>query len=434
VGWSDEGKHLLLSIGYESPQCYYVCQEWFLLKRFLMVALVLIFTHPQGIAWGQKVRISAWYWLNAAPRVAWEGDFVTMKKMGFTDVVLCWGIDLAAVGFRTEDTKSAIEEAYRAGLKSYLVVWQPTANSLPRLPGSQQVDSAGNVLFSFDVFNPEWRQTSWKQYLQTVAAAYSEEPGMAGYVFDDSFTLGPVATERGPAGSGIVAYGKYEQDRFGGELPRKVTDPRWGEWVTARQNWWEEWAKDTVGFIRQVDKNPAHEIYLEDPADDVLHPDRTKTIGLDLTRVAKHFDAFGAYSDFAYRSSPDDDAKVVEGTQDILAKVTQEVGKEKNTIYTFWVADPAEELLPGLAKFPTVKQIRLIADAALQAGIHHLDMYGYRIGDYRVEAGTLEKFSPGTGPTYPLTEQFPQKFLWDRPEIQEELGNYLRGLNSSLKQ
>ena len=402
-----------------------------MLKRFLVITLVLAFAHPQGIAWGQKVRISAWYWMNAAPKVAWEGDFVTMKKMGFTDVVLCWGIDLAAVGFRTEDTKTAIEEAYRAGLKSYLVVWQPTANSLPRLPGSEQVDSAGNVLFSFDVFNPEWRRTSWKKYLQTVAAAYGGEPGMAGYVFDDSFTLGPVATERGPVGSGIVAYGKYEQDHFGGELPKKATDPRWSEWVTARQNWWEDWAKDTVGFIREVDKNPAHQIYLEDPADDVLHPDRTKTIGLDLPRVAKHFDAFGAYSDFAYRGSSDDDAKVVRGTQDILAKVTQEVGKEKNTIYTFWVANPAEELTPGLAKYPTVRQIRLIADAALQAGIRHLDMYGYRIGDYRVEAGTLEKFSPGTGTTYPLTEQFPQKFLWDRPEIQEELGNYLRGLNAS---
>ena len=404
-----------------------------MLKRFLTMTLVLILVPPQGIAWGQKVRISAWYWLNSAPKVAWEGDFVTMKKMGFTDVVLCWGIDLAAVGFRTQDTKTAIEEAYRAGLKSYLVVWQPTANSLPRLPGFEQVDSAGNVLFSFDVFNPEWRQTSWKKYLQTVAAAYRGEPGMAGYVFDDSFTLGPVATERGPAGSGMVAYGKYEQDHFAGDLPRKVTDPRWNEWVSARQNWWEDWAKDTVGFIRQVDKNPGHQIYLEDPADDVLHPDRTKTIGLDLNRVAKHFDAFGAYSDFAYRGSPEDNAKVVKGTQDILAKVTQEVGKEKNTIYTFWVANPAEELAPGLAKFPTVKQIRLIADAALQAGIRHLDMYGYRIGDYRVEAGTLEKFSPGTGTTYPLTEQFPQKFLWDRPEIQEELGNYLRGLNTSPK-
>ena len=112
--------------------------------------------------------------------------------------------------------------------------------------------------------------------------AYHGEPGMAGYVFDDSFTLGPVASERGPAGSGIISYGKYEQDHFGGELPRKVTDPRWDEWVAARENWWEDWAKDTVAFIRQVDKNPAHQIYLEDPADDVLHPDRTKTIGLDL--------------------------------------------------------------------------------------------------------------------------------------------------------
>src|ERR1700761_3452085 len=93
----------------------------FVLNRFLIVALLSLSCFS-AIARGQKVRISAWYWLNAAPRVAWEGDFVTMKKMGFTDVVLCWGIDLAAAGQRTADTRAAMEEAYRSGLRSYLVM------------------------------------------------------------------------------------------------------------------------------------------------------------------------------------------------------------------------------------------------------------------------------------------------------------------------
>jgi hypothetical protein len=27
------------------------------------------------------VRVSAWYWLNAAPKADWEGDFITMKNL-----------------------------------------------------------------------------------------------------------------------------------------------------------------------------------------------------------------------------------------------------------------------------------------------------------------------------------------------------------------
>ena len=402
-------------------------------KRLLSLIVIVLSANLTTCALGQKVRISAWYWLNSAPKVAWEGDFVTMKNMGFTDVLLSWGVDVAAAGLRTADTRTAIEEAHRAGLGSYLVVWQPSANSLERHAEFQQVDSAGNQLFSFDVFNRQWRQTQWKQYLQRVAKAYHNEPGMAGYVFDDSFTEGPVGNSDGHAGTGAVSYGKYERDHFGGELPRKPADPGWDRWVKARENWWEDWAKDTVGFIRQIDPDKTHEIYLEDPAGDALNPNLHNTIGLDFARVAKYFDAVGAYSSFAYTSSPDSGAKAAQGTRDILAKLKKAVGADKDTIYTYWVADPAEELKPGLAKYPTAAQIRQISEAALQSGVHHLDMYGYRIGDYRVGNKDLQKMTPGAGKTYPLTGQFPQKFLWDRPEIQDELAGYLRSLNRKPK-
>lgn len=398
-----------------------------------MLTLTLLFGSMSIGAFAQKVRISAWYWLNSAPKVAWPGDFITMKNMGFTDVLLSWGIDVAAVGIRTADTRTAIEAAHRAGLRSYLVVWQPTANSLERRPEFMQVDSAGNQLFSFDVFNPEWRRTEWKQYLQGIAKAYHNEPGMAGYVFDDSFLQGPVGNLDGHGGTGTVSYGKYEQKSFGGELPRKPSDPRWNEWVEAREGWWEDWAKDTVGFIRQIDPDKSHEIYLEDPAGNALNPILRDTIGLDFARVAKHFDAVGAYSSFAYTSSPDSGAKAAEGTRDIISKLKNIVGADKATIYTYWVADPAEELEPGLAKYPTAEQIRLISEAALQSGIHHLDMYGFRIGDYRVNEGNFAQKAPGSGDTYPLTDQFPQKFLWDRPQIQDDLANYLKNLNHEAK-
>jgi hypothetical protein len=404
-----------------------------LLRHFRMLALILLSMSVSSGAFSQNVRISAWYWLNSAPKVAWQGDFVTMKNMGFTDVLLSWGIDVAAAGIRTADTRTAIEEAHRAGLRSYLVVWQPTANSLKRQPEFMQVDSAGNQLFSFDVFNPEWRRTEWKQYLQGIAKAYHNEPGMAGYVFDDSFLQGPVGNLDGRSGTGTVSYGKYEQEHFGGELPRKPSDPRWNEWVKAREGWWEDWAKDTVGFIRQIDPDKNHQIYLEDPAGNALNPILQNTIGLDFARVAKHFDAVGAYSSFSYTSSPDSGVKAAEETKDIISKLKTIVGADKATIYTYWVADPAEELQPGLAKYPTAEQIRQISEAALQSGICHLDMYGFRIGDYRVNEENFAQKTPGNGETYPLTDQFPQKFLWDRPHIQDDLANYLRSLNRESK-
>jgi hypothetical protein len=199
--------------------------------------------------------------------------------------------------------------------------------------------------------------------------------------------------------------------------------------VKVREGWWEDWARDTVGFIREVDPNLLHEIYLEDPAGDALNPDLRNSVGVDVGRVARQFDYLGAYTDYSFNSSPDSGAKAAHSTRDVLTKLRQAVDPKKATIYTFWVANPDEELKPGPAKYPTVDQIRLICAAALQSGILHLDMYGFRIGDYRVSAKDFPRMTPGSGPTYPLTGQFPQKFLWDRPEILDALGKYLRSLN-----
>src|SRR5574341_1147066 len=120
----------------------------------------------------EPIKISAWYWLNSAPKSEWERDFRAMRDLGFTHAVLCWGLDLAAVGHRQDDTRQALGFCRRAGLKAYLVIWHPTHNSLERRLEFQQKDIAGRLRFSFDVFNPKWRATQWKSYLQTVAKAY----------------------------------------------------------------------------------------------------------------------------------------------------------------------------------------------------------------------------------------------------------------------
>lgn len=382
----------------------------------------------------QPLRISAWYWLNAAPKAEWERDFRAMQDMGFTDVVLCWGLDAAAFGLRMQDTREAMRAAHRAGLGAYIVFWHPVHNSLERRPEFQQIDIAGRLRFAFDVFHPEWRATQWKEYLQRVARAYRDEPAMAGYVLDDSFGVGPIGSFGGPMGpreEQVISYGAVERRMFGAEPPRSRSDPAWAKWVEARAAWWEEWARDTVSCLRAEDPNPRHEIYLEDEAH-VLETAKRDAVGLDFARLAKHFDVVAAYTATPWEG-PDTGARVVQTTRDVIRRTRLLVGKDKKLIYTFWVANLAELRAPGPARYPTVDQVRQIAEAALEAGIRHLDMYGYRIGEYRVEESDWPKARPGAGPTYPLTGQFPRKYLWDRPELHGELRSYLRSLHAAKR-
>jgi hypothetical protein len=86
-------------------------------------------------------------------------------------------------------------------LGAYLIVWHPVHNSLPRRPEFQQVDVVGQSRFSFNTFNPKWHSSQWKQYLQSLATLYGHEPALAGYMFDDSFGIGPVNTISGPEGT-----------------------------------------------------------------------------------------------------------------------------------------------------------------------------------------------------------------------------------------
>jgi hypothetical protein len=101
-----------------------------MLRRFMFCCAIALLG-AGATAWAQEakpqVRVSAWYWLNSAPKENWEGDFTTMKNLGFTDVLLCWGLDLAGIVTRKTETKQAMEWAHKAGIGVYLIVWQPVA-------------------------------------------------------------------------------------------------------------------------------------------------------------------------------------------------------------------------------------------------------------------------------------------------------------------
>jgi hypothetical protein len=293
------------------------------------------------------------------------------------------------------------------------------------------VDAAGQLRFAFNTFNTKWRETQWKEYLQTLARLYARDPAFAGYILDDSFGIGPIKGIAGPGGapaSRFISYSEDDRRRFGKAPPTQPSDPDWAAWTQARAGWWEDWARDTNHYIRDVDPNRQHEVYLEDEQH-VLSQAAHDATGVDFGRTARAFDAVGAYTEPRWDGKPDAGKRAVEQTVQVLEKTRAAVGPGKKIIYTFWAGNILELRTPGPAKYPTVDQIREICEAALKFGIRHLDLYGYRIGDFIVtDENWPQKRPPATGP-YPLTDQFPHKYLYDRPELHERLGEYLRGLN-----
>jgi hypothetical protein len=248
------------------------------------------------LAHGQKLRLSTWYWLNSIESSHWDRDFEAIADSGFTDVMLCWGIDAAAVARQIQNTRLALDLCQKRGLKAYLLIWHPAYNKLPRQAQFQQVDNQGHLLFTFNLFHRKWRSTQWKGYLQAVAAAYRDHPAFAGYLFDDTFYLGGAGSFAGDntkTRGDFVSYSDYDQDQFRAwlkhrygslnhlkaawgrdypgwkavEPPRAITNENaraWEDWCAARLEWLTEWAADTVKYLRAVDPSPRHEVFLED--------------------------------------------------------------------------------------------------------------------------------------------------------------------------
>ncbi|MEO5803857.1 MAG: beta-galactosidase, partial [Verrucomicrobiota bacterium] len=417
----------------------------------------------------KKLRFSTWYWLNSIGKENWEQDFKVISQTGFTDLILCWGLDSAAVLSQQANTKTALDLCARHSLKAYLFIWHPVHNSLPRKTEFQQVDNRGNRLFTFNLFHREWRETQWKEYLQQIATAYKSHPAFAGYLFDDTFGIGPVGSLNGDKSAtrgSFVSYSPYDIAQFQKWLRRKykslshlekswqtgfknwekIEPPReiianqeirWNDWCEARLHWLREWSHDTIHFIRAIDKSSAHEIYLEDgeyilgrerKVSDSSRPITMKDIlGLDFGSVASDFDAAGTYPAFRW-DAPNALDNALKVTRRILGELRGVISHNKKIIYTFWAANAALNV-PG-KKVPSAEQIIAVSKAALEMGVKHIDYYGFRIGDWRVDDKEWKIFRPKNDLNYPVTKPLTDRFLCDRPDVLESLKKFFANLSN----
>lgn len=418
-----------------------------------------------------EVRFSVWYWLNAVPKDDWADDFSAIAKNGFTHVILCWGYDLSAFRLRKQDSLDALELCRQNGLGAFLLIWHPVHNSLllEADPEHFQVDNLGNKRFSFNLFSRDWRNSQWKSYLQDLAETYRESEAFAGYALDDSFALGPVSTFSGEEGvetGDFVSYSKADQSRFSEwlksryqtlaqvnerwatkygdwseiEIPVKIEkEVIWGDWVDARTEWMEDWARDTMRFIREVDPDPAHIVYIEDLVVVLGLESRASQfsprpitfadmIGLRFGQVTRHFDRLGAYTMPSSWELEDSLDKALEQTDTVLEETISQAGGVDQLTYTFWISDSKQVFSPGAVTRPNAQEIWKITELALSKGVNHIDYYAFDVGGASLaDEDEWKRYLPGTGEDYPLSKQFRQTWLKDRPDgVLEELGQLIR--------
>ena len=398
----------------------------------LLVLLLCLLCPAFAASSPPPVRISVWYWLNSAPATQWQTDFKAIRSLGFTDVVLVWGLDATAFSTRIPDSHRALRAAHAAGLGGYLFVWHARHSALPHERRFEQVDAAGHALYAFDAFNPQWRGTQWKTYLQTLAREYGPEPALAGYVFDNSFAIGNIGSIDGPAPrpeDSYISYGDAERTAFARRLPISPQDPAWKDWTSARQQWWADWATDTRAAIRAIDPNPVHRIVLED-GENTIDPDTETRVGLNLGRVIPSFDTMSAYWAPSY-SDPQADRQLESGIKDYLLRVRGTIGPHEDLALSLRLSESATEDLPGSVSRPTLEQIKRAIDTALAMGVRRIDLYGYRMGIYHLDGPGWLQYRPGSGKTYPLTGQITGKFLCDRPDLWPGLRAYLHQIQTA---
>lgn len=402
-----------------------------LASRVMRLYICLCFLICPALAAAQ-VRVSTWYWLNSAPKAQWQSDFKAIHDLGFTDVLLVWGLDASAFSTRISDSHEAIRAAHAAGLGSYLFVWHARHNALPHSKRFEQVDASGEALFAFDAFNPEWRRVQWKPYLQTIAREYGREPGMAGYVFDNAFAIGNVGSIDGPPPKpevSYLSYGQAERTLFGKQLPLSPKDPAWSAWNESRQQWWADWAEATRNAIRAGDSNPRHRIILED-GENTIDPETETRTGLKLARVIPSFNMMSAYWAPNW-SDKGADEQLEKGIASYLTRVRNAIAPRTELALSLRLSESATEDIPGPAQYPTLAQVKRAVGTALAMGVKDIDLYGYRMGVYHLDGPGWEKYRPRAGQNYPLTGQIEGKFLCDRPELWTGLRAYLHEIESA---
>ncbi len=442
------------------------------LKVQILVAMVVVGIHSATNAKeATPYPVGAWYWINAVRPTQWQTDLKNMRRGGFTYVVGAFGYDATALQHRKKDVRAFLTTAKETGLGVYLSIWSPSWNSLPIPAGMETVDELGNVRFGPNIYERKWVDEVWVPYLKNIGEITKGFSNFLGYYFDDTFQIGRPEDSKAKQGK-YASYSALDQARFQKWLKKKygtlkllhdswkgeestswesIPPPRdkktraaWSDWISARGEWLEYWAKITRRILKTTDPNPSHILVLVDDewllqTQVDLQSDAVKARaaigaetaelyidqrGLDIQKVAKYWDAISVYATFMWTSEKEFPT-YLKRTKEIIKNVQQSFDGKPYPFFTFW---GNTDFNKNLKDHPTGSELVSIIRAAQEAGARATDIYAYRSGDWRIFPETRPDLLPGKEETYPIAPPFTGVYLVDRPNVMSEFREALKRL------
>jgi hypothetical protein len=355
------------------------------------------------------MKFGTWYQINCEGPETWADDFAAIRNTGF-DFVVLWNVrvpargvvDLKPVVENRDLTERALDAAGKAGLRASLGVWNPSC--MGAIPKPLRVRcSDGGELVRPNIFEARYVEGPWADYIRALAG-YKNHPAFGGAYFDDSFSVRRMPGFWSYAKADIVRYREFLKRRYveGGNLavryrPKKT--PRsfdavkpplspqddfaaWTDWMDARAQWAENFARRTVEIYRSIDSDPRHELVLSEM--DYYFQRSQLHWGVDYRRLMRHFDRFEIYQADDFRNVRPA-ATLANARRNITDCQATVAGTGKPFQYHTWWTDPAT-----FSPMP----MGLLSDLLTQAkemGASTAEIYTFKVHDWRAAPELADK-------------------------------------------
>jgi len=355
------------------------------------------------------MEFGTWYHLPCESEDVWPDDFALIRDTGFDFVVLWnflpprgeWGGDSRKIVHVPDKTLRALDEAAKAGLVAYVGIWHPY--HMGKVPMAHRPRwSDGKLALGPNIFNTEWLQDEWLPYVRSAAERFAGHDAYGGIYLDDTFPALPTRT------NGCLSYSASDRARFrewlkarylsvqnlnvrhkltrlkgrrGRYRSFRAIDPParpedalvlWTDWMRARADWCEDFARQTMEAYRSIDPNPRHEVVLSDQ--DYHLECNALQYGVDYHRLMRHFDRFELYMAVDHR---------LVSRRELLASAETDVlqgmgiAREKPFQFHTWFADPVE--------FRPMKPASLegVLQCAADHGADAIEVFCFKIHDWQ---------------------------------------------------
>jgi Beta-galactosidase len=354
------------------------------------------------------MEFGTWYQINCESEDTWADDFAIIRDTGF-DFVCLWNVvpapgdreiggDLRALTAR-DKVRRALDALGKVGLGGYLGIFHPY--NVGNIAAEYRLRySDGRSVNGPNLFNRQWLQRQWVPYVRRVGEAFRDHSAYRGGYFDDTFPSVP------SGGTAKVSYTPADRQRFSQWLRRrylridnlnmcyKIRDrkgyrrfdsvrpptspeqglPLWADWMAARAEWCEEFARLTKEAYRATDPDPSHILVLSDQ--DYHMRCTSLQYGVDYHRLLRHFDRLEIY--MAHEHERISRRELLANTEHVLDQGLRLAGGDRFQFHT-WFVDPVT--------YRPMKPTTLAAmiECAIARNVAAIEVYTFKVREWRQE-------------------------------------------------